>query len=186
MIAIALSMLDAYAVDPYPTLQDLARTVYPEQALKVRGRSIRYKAYIRHPNDIPEDYLRESVRLASEISLDVIEGDPDLRPQCDRDAFVNLYEVSFDELNVKGYIVDAGQIGFGSIWGYYDPRGSRAGTDAISVANHTYGTTHVIFAHEVAHYWYDRLCSAANARSGTSEEFAKRIEEIYTKTLNGR
>lgn len=174
----AVSFAVEPSAEPYDDLKLISQHHYPEQTLAVRQKTITYKSYIRNDGYVPEYYLRESIQVASEISLDYIKNN--YKESCDTKDYLELYEVSFRELNVPGYIVSTDQKGFGSIWGYYDPRRSKHGIDAISVTNHTFETTHIIFAHEIAHYWYERLCIGFDWRSTTSEDFAKKIEEIYT------
>lgn len=186
MLQVILGLLTSVALagDPYEDLKMEADFQYPEQALVVRGKTIKYKPYIRSSEEVPEDYLRETIRISSELSLDYIGYL--YKERCDRRDYLELYEVSFVELNVPGYIVDKSIKGFGSIWGYFDPRDSKVGFDSIVIANHTYKTNHVIFAHEIAHYWYERLCISLNSNATSSEDFARSIEAMYTTKLNGK
>jgi len=169
----------SFAAEAYDDLKHLSQYQYPEQTLNVRNKTITYKPYIRNNKNVPEDYLRNSIQISSEMSLDYI--NKNFKENCDKKDYLEIYEVSFEELNIPGYIVDLDQKGFGSIWGYFDPRWSRNGFDSISVTNHTFETTHIIFAHEIAHYWYDRLCVGFNWNSTSSEDFAKKIEALYTE-----
>ncbi len=175
---LSLSQL-SFGQSPFDELKILAKYAYPSQTLVVRQKTVTYRSYIRDDAHVPAEGLQRAIQVASELSLDYIHEH--YRESCDTKDTLEVFEVSFEELNVPGYIVSADQKGFGSIWGYYDPRRTKTGIDAIFATFHTAETTHIIYAHEVAHYWYERLCVAFDWKSSTSEEFAKKMEELYTQ-----
>jgi hypothetical protein len=59
----------------------------------------------------------------------------------------------------------------------YDPRIEEINTSSLIITNQGQ-INDLILAHEVSHYWFDRLC-IVNQYEGTSEQFAVNFEQFY-------
>jgi hypothetical protein len=67
-----------------------------------------------------------------------------------------------------------------SLWGYYDSTLEIERNSIIIVANISATTNDAIFAHEFAHYFWDRLC-IANHWAKESEDFAQAFERYFKR-----
>lgn len=173
----------SYAADYsiYDKLKATFGKKHPTSSIVVEGKTLEYNAYIRDEKAVPKYYLDEAVKVASEVSISYIRNN--YKENCDKGGKIDIFQVSFSELNIPYKVVPYSYAQFGTLWGYYDPRTPYDNLDAISFAYHQDNTTHIIIAHEIAHYWYERLC-AYSGNTTDSEGFAKIIEEIYTKKYN--
>jgi hypothetical protein len=162
----------------YERLKDNYQVYYSEQKINVRGKSVSFDGYVKSSKQVPVDYFTETVKIASETALDHIRVN--YKEKCDKGGKIEIFQVSYEELNQPYKVIPYSYITLGNIWGYYDPRDSYDNIDAISYVYHNANTTHVILAHEVAHYWYERLCVYAGITT-SSEEFAVQVEKLYSK-----
>ena len=68
------------------------------------------------------------------------------------------------------------------IWGFYDPTIGVRNNSAIMISNINNYTNSVNLNHEMAHYWWDRVCLESKWR-GSSEDFAQAYEAYYTRSI---
>lgn len=67
-----------------------------------------------------------------------------------------------------------------TLWAYYDSTLEIEKNSIILLAN-IYGENNdALFAHEMSHYWYDRLCLGTQL-SGGSEKFAQSYQSYYER-----
>lgn len=66
------------------------------------------------------------------------------------------------------------------LYGYYDSTKEIRNNSTVIVANIKESLNEEILAHELAHYWWDRLCIASYSRE-TSEDFARSFQNYYRK-----
>ena len=104
--------------------------------------------------------------------------------ECDGGNLVEIFEVSENELNnpsrFPAKYIGNKEIAKPNLWGYYDPRSSESGLDAIVVSPHGNNSENYrIIVHEIAHYWYESFCLSSHTRM-TSEEFAVMIQQQVT------
>jgi hypothetical protein len=151
---------------------------YPQNTLSVRGKAVTFEIFVKSAQRLPRDYMEETVRVASEVSLDHIRAN--FRENCDKFGKIDLFEATSAELNEPLRLIPYSYIEFGPLWGFYDPGSPYDNLDGIYFVYHQPNTTHVIVAHEVAHYWYERLCVYAGITT-SSEEFAVQVEKLYAK-----
>jgi len=64
------------------------------------------------------------------------------------------------------------------LWAYYDSTIEVEDDSAILVTDISENLNEEIFAHELAHYWWDRLC-LANQWPNDTEHFARQYEVFY-------
>jgi len=104
--------------------------------------------------------------------------------ECNGGNLVEIFEVSENELNnpsrFPAEYIGNKEIAKPNLWGYYDPRLSESGLDAIVVSPHGDDSENYrIIVHEIAHYWYESFCLSSHTRM-TSEEFAVMIQQQVT------
>lgn len=62
------------------------------------------------------------------------------------------------------------------LYAYYDSTPAVENQSAIVLGNYDLGMTRENFRHELAHYWWDRLCLASTLPRWTTESFAQAVE----------
>ena len=68
------------------------------------------------------------------------------------------------------------------IWGFYDPTIGVRNNSAIMISNIDNYTNSVNLNHEMAHYWWDRVCLKSKWR-GNSESFAQAYEAYHVRSI---
>ncbi len=176
LILLQLICLDAFGASEqtYREMRSFAIKKYENSSVISHNYPISFSGYILYGPVAPLTYYSEAIKVASDISISEINKNH--LGNCDNKKDLNIYQVSFDMLNKPHYITSKKET-LGSMWGYFDPMYSAYDEATIIMASHTYDSTHVILAHEMGHYWYDRLC--VNPFVIGSEEFAKKIENKY-------
>ena len=72
------------------------------------------------------------------------------------------------------------------LWGLYDPIIEQHGRAAILVIDHEdQEYVETMLAHELAHYWVDRLCWGRTLGDG-EEDFAEAVQVAYSRRYFGR
>jgi hypothetical protein len=163
----------------YNNFKSEAVTVYRNSEISVRGQKVVISAYVVEGINVSKQYFDRSVYEASRLSLEQISRYHTI--SCDTKATVDVFQISFETMNTPGKITNSNPH-IGSIWGYFDP-GYAGDNYTILVASHTLNSTHTVIAHEVAHYWFERLC-VSDSRGTTSEDFARVIEDKYVDYFN--
>ena len=64
-----------------------------------------------------------------------------------------------------------------SIWALYDPRTEEVNVSSLMITHHG-NWDRLNVAHEMAHYWFDRLCMRSQYNQST-EDFAKSFETYF-------
>jgi hypothetical protein len=73
------------------------------------------------------------------------------------------------------------------LWGVYDPLYGQAGESAILVIDHKNPEyVETMLAHELAHYWVDRLCWTKTMGLATEEDLAYDVQAAYSREHFGR
>ena len=68
-----------------------------------------------------------------------------------------------------------------TLWGYYDSTPEIANNSSILLTDVSPYLNEQVLAHELAHYWWDRMCITSHV-SGTSEAFAQAFESYYMRS----
>lgn len=92
---------------------------------------------------------------------------------------LEIYEVSTKTLNSAKFD-DWSKTKGTETWGLYDPRVLDLNVSSIILTDHGLEWNQIVFAHELAHYWFDRLCWDKKWR-GTPESFAQQFEIYYSQ-----
>lgn len=163
----------------YNELKGRAITKYIKTEVTVKGQKLMMSAYVVEGINLSKMYFDRSVYVASKFALEHISRYHTV--SCDTKASVDVIQISFETMNTPG-LITMKQENIGSLWGFFDP-GVYGDKYTILVASHTLNSTHTIIAHEVAHYWFERLC-VSDSRGTTSEQFAKTIEQQYIDYFN--
>lgn len=97
---------------------------------------------------------------------------------CQEKVLLEIYEVQYNHLNDYNRYNEWRTEGteFMTIWGLYDMRWREPSYSAITITNQ-FKYTEIVLAHEMAHYWADRLCLDQYGVKG--EAFARGFEKFY-------
>ena len=68
-----------------------------------------------------------------------------------------------------------------TLYGYYDSTPEVANNSSILITDMGAYLNEEVLAHELAHYWWDRMCIGAKV-SGTSEAFAQAFDSYYLRS----
>lgn len=130
-----------------------------------------------------DELFYKAIYSSAVVSLKKVQSLGALNKKCSPDDLVEIYEISESSLNdpsrfPKEFIGGQGN-GRGSLWGYFDPRVSESGYDAIVLSPHNESENYRILVHEMAHHWYATFCLDRYTNT-TSEEFAVSVEKQAT------
>ena len=162
--------------NPSQQIKEESVSKWINQTFEIVGHKVNYDVYLRS-KDYDLRYVSEVLRVSSQITFNYISMSG-MKTYCDRTDKLEVYGISFDELNKKTWIVQPELYPLlGNIYGLYDPNGKDV--DLIWFTLLEPNTTHLPLAHEFAHFWYQKLCLEYNSSYVSSENFAKKIEELY-------
>ena len=88
----------------------------------------------------------------------------------DKVRFRGFYQAYFGTANLDGRV----------LYGYYDSTKEVPNNSTILVTDITPWLNEEVLAHELAHYWWDRLCLVSNFNI-SSEQFAQEFQSYYTR-----
>jgi len=97
------------------------------------------------------------------VSKDILQDDV---------RFRNFYRMKYGVERLEGR----------TLYGYYDSTPEVANNSSILVTDVGRSLNEEVLAHELAHYWWDRMCIGAKV-SGTSEAFAQAFDEYYSRSI---
>jgi hypothetical protein len=69
-----------------------------------------------------------------------------------------------------------------TLYGYYDSTPEIKNNSSILITD-VGSSNEEVLAHELAHYWWDRMCIGAKI-SGTSEAFAQAFDQYYLRSVS--
>lgn len=164
----------------YNELKATSKIKYINTEVIVKDKRVMLSSYVHNGILLSKIYFDKSVYVATRISLDEIRNN-NYYTSCDTGAKMDVIQISFKDMNTLGLITNNPE-SVGSLWGFFDP-GVYGDKYTILVASHTLNSTHTIIAHEVGHYWFERLC-VSDDRKTSSEEFAKIVENKYIDYFN--
>ena len=130
-----------------------------------------------------DELFYKAIYSSTVVSLKKVQSLGALHKKCAEDDMVEIYEISEKDLNdparfPKEFIGGQGN-GRGSLWGYFDPRISEPGYNAIVLSPHSESENYRILVHEIAHHWYATFCLERYTNI-TSEDFAVSVERQAT------
>ena len=96
--------------------------------------------------------------------------------QCVANSKLEIYDVKLETLNDPGRFPAWTNASPNGIIGLYDPRINDYNTSSLILTGSS-DKWKLIFAHELSHYWYDRLCW--NKYDPDPERFAMDFERFY-------
>jgi len=180
LIIILLQPAFASGQNTYNQFKANSKIIYNNSEIIVKDKKIKLNTYIYDGIELSKLYFNKSVYVATRISLDTISDG--YKTSCDSGAKLDIIQISFDDMNKPGSISSDEKV-LGNLWGFFDPGDYYANRYTILIANHTEYSNHTIVAHEVAHYWFERLC-VSDDRKSSSEDFAKYVELRYIDYFN--
>lgn len=103
--------------------------------------------------------------------------DVDCRSRFNLNIFIIARAQMFDEGRFLEYMRDANRMDI-VIYAFYDTTPEVAGESAVILSSFDGKADEMSLAHEVAHYWFDRVCVSASTQE-SSELIATRFERYY-------
>lgn len=136
--------------------------------------------YCSHEGNLSKEFIDYNIRNSSSLLFDFLDSKGLVKKECGPiPKKLEIYELNMQTLNDSARFSgwQAASHNSDKIWGLYDPRNSETGVASIMLTNHE-SWNQTIFSHEIAHYWYDRLC-IGNQYNNQVEEFALDFEQYY-------
>jgi hypothetical protein len=99
--------------------------------------------------------------------------------ECRSNTYLEVYEIDTDMLNDHRRFNEwqYNNPNTKTIWALYDARSEDRSVSSIVLTSHQ-EWDRLNLAHELSHYWYDRLCIASQYNYQT-EKFAQKFESYY-------
>ena len=183
------SAATAFAAEPYKTkeIQGISLVTKKSGTVELDGKLIHYSfSYSTEYPDPSKDFNPEMVLAAIKKSWSLTKGfldknnisASDCREQITLDFYFLSNKYLFDRARFSRIYIQAMVTSGNVMYGYYDPTPEIVGRPIIAITPMSLSTNGSLIAHEMAHYWWDRLCIAASYR-GSNEDFAGQIELLY-------
>jgi hypothetical protein len=178
--------------DPYkpPVISDVRTIEYSKQDLRLNDRSIDLSIsyQVRHSNindSLYESHNPEHIYYVINdtwVLLNQFLRSKNISSRdCRRDYNLNIFilgtEILFDSERFRAFFVEKNRPS-SVLYGYYDSTVEIEKNSVILLTNVGRSRNDSVFAHELAHYWWDRLC-IANHWQYSSENFALRFQDYY-------
>ena len=181
--------------NPHRDLLDLSFSSVNDNALQGGRYTLKHDIFYQTPNNSragpynPET-LSPIVHRASTEVISFLNKTNIVHSDCHPELELNIYHVNSSVLNDHDRFREWGpanniqdRASF-TLWALYDPMKYSRTESSIFLTDHGAWANEILLAHEMAHYWYDRLCIALSFPYGT-EAFAKRFESHYESKMNG-
>jgi hypothetical protein len=189
---------DSQRVYKLPVISDVETTLSISKEISIKGRPVHltvlyesvrgkpiasiYRSHsprfienmVKKTSDVMDSFLRERGIAISEcrgykynliitvVSKDILQDDI---------RFRGFYKMKYGVERLVGQ----------TLYGFYDPTLEIPNNSSILVTHMGRQIDEEVLAHELAHYWWDRLCVAAKS-SGTSEAFAQAFDQYYMRS----
>lgn len=131
--------------------------------------------------DISEDYIKNVLKKISAAIVVYADLYGYNQKNCRLKSNLDIYYVTEDLINDRkrfnGFL-NEGLSDSSKLWAFYDPVVERIDYAVIPFSNQGRWHTESTIAHELSHYWYDRLCWDMQW-SGSAEAFAIKFEKFY-------
>jgi len=187
----------AHKVYKLPVISDVETVVSTDKEVRLGGRSIHLtllyeasrgkplgyvysphkplyvEAMVKRSSQVMRAFLREKGIVASECrgyKYNLIVSVVSRHILQDENRFRGFYKMRFGTEKVAGR----------TLYGYYDSTPEVVYNSSILLADMGPRLNEAVIIHELAHYWWDRLCIASHV-SGTSESFAQAFEAYYLR-----
>lgn len=167
---------------PYTPLSDIDFQNHPTRSVVVDSYQIKY-SYHTQNNYNPEIYHQNIVPISEQIFAYAADHNLPLQ-ECKQSVNMDIFEVDTDILNDTSRITGWQQHSPDAqvIWALYDPLSEYPRWSVIVVTDHGERNNQILFAHELAHYWFSRFCWSDQWPEGT-EHFARSFQSFYVQNL---
>lgn len=139
----------------YTPLRDLSFTLKERASVSVHGYAFEYEFYILDGKS-NTNYISHANNF-SKLILEYSQSYGLPLKECKPSGNVEIFEVDvtiLNDVNRFGNWKDPAD----TVWGLYDSIMFQPNDSAIMITDHGSETNNLIFAHELAHYWFDRFC----------------------------
>jgi hypothetical protein len=187
----------SFAKIEYQPLQNVEMASYHQKMISIPYKGIEYDIYLEffsQNGSYKFAYVEDTVVTASNYILRFAEdkGVYNKSPECVPNHNLEVYDVDWKVLNDSSIFngeFAPSNIGKFGIQGLYDPRTKEVEVASITLTGRTKAGVvrevkqrNNLIGHEMAHYWYDRLCFNRDW-NGTVEDFALEFEKFYSKEV---
>jgi hypothetical protein len=182
-----------------PIISDVETVVSASKEVPLRGRSVRLTLLHEAARGKPIAYIHKShspafvesmVKKTSRVMTAFLKERGVTIKECrgskynliitvvsknvlqDDNRFRNFYRMKYGVERLVGR----------TLYGYYDSTPEIANNSSILVTDMGVSFNETVLAHELAHYWWDRLCVGAKI-PGESEAFAQAFDSYYQRSL---
>jgi hypothetical protein len=137
-----------------------------------RGHFVNFN-YYQIDGSISFDFIKQEIVNDTAIIFNYVDSLNFPINECIQNRNVDIYQIDIKTLNGLGFSKSNAVR-----WGLYDPRSET--TSSIMLTEHGSSWNKIILAHELSHYWFDRMCWN-KYWEGTPEDFALEFERFYSK-----
>ena len=179
----ALSFADVYK----PVLiSDVATVEVKSENIRLRDKSVQYSIsyqsgysslYKSHDPDHLVYLIEDSWNLLRQFMDEKNMSHEDCRQNYNINIFVLDRSIMYDTGRFSSYFNYKGRSDT-ILWAYYDTTAEVRANSAILLTDVDSRRNDSIFAHELAHYWWDRMCLGRQWPDNT-EHFANQYERYY-------
>ena len=146
----------------YQPLQDQRWTSCNQSSFSIQHHQNTYQVnytFCTSTGKITSSYVDSKIASFSRDVLEYIDSLGWQPRTCKNSNLLEIYEVTTPVLNDSRRFGtwQSYSPGVNEIWALYDARGYNSGVSSI-VLTKQYGWDDINFAHELSHYWQDRLC----------------------------
>lgn len=191
VVALTVLIPSFVCAEPYQPkeISDLTTTEVYDGTLPLGDRHIEYT--VSRQSDITnyskENHSKEHLRYVVDGSYRLLKSYLSSRGVSNRDCrddynlhiFVVDKSVLYTPSRFEAYFKQTGNP-YNTLWAYYDSTAEIEKNSIILLANIEGQDNDSLFAHEMAHYWWDRLCLGTKF-SGGSERFARDYQSYYER-----
>lgn len=175
----------SYAVERYHILDDINFIEYPLDSFQSEdiNSNVKFK-FMSNDGSLSLRYLKSELSNSSRLLFIYLNNEDIQYFDCKPQLMIQLYTVPVSSLNDGRFTAWQKQsIGESlithTVFGIYEPNTGIRNLSAILIATkQSAKDTKILIAHEISHYWYDRLCLNILSKYRT-EEFARKFEGFF-------
>lgn len=175
----------SYAVERYHILDDINFIEYPLDSFQSEdiNSNVKFK-FMSNDGNLSLRYLKSELSNSSRLLFIYLNNEDIQYFDCKPQLMIQLYTVPVSSLNDGRFTAWQKQsIGESlithTVFGIYEPNTGIRNLSAILIATkQSAKDTKILIAHEISHYWYDRLCLNILSKYRT-EEFARKFEGFF-------
>ncbi len=141
--------------------------------------------YCSSEGTISFEFIKKEIAKASESIFEFARKNGLKEKSCASNIDLEIYQVKMSVLNNSKF---ENYHGSSTVWGLYDPRVDEVTVSSIILTDHGNLQNRLTLAHELSHYWFDRMCwsygwTQQDLNISSNETFARKFEFFYKNMI---